>query len=75
MGRQALVEITGPVCAALEADQFIFGVNTRFNAKCLAIMEAGADDDIEYLRAFNRNRFRCGSCRIRSGCIKGQNGL
>jgi hypothetical protein len=59
MGRQALIVIAGPVCAALEAGHFVFTVNTRFNGKCFAIMQAGADDDIEHPRAIHCNCFEC----------------
>ncbi len=59
MGRQALVVIAGPVSAALEANQLTFTVISRFDGKCLAIIQAGADDDIEYLRAIDGNRFEC----------------
>jgi hypothetical protein len=38
----------------------------RSDGKSFAIIQAGADDDVEYLRAVNGNRFECLPNRIES---------
>ena len=58
MGGYVLVVITGPVSTALETNPFVFAVQTRFDGKRFAIIQAGTDDDVKYLRSISSIRAR-----------------